>query len=127
MKVFKSGICSSIPFYMPVLIFQASGHCGGFIYRFLHNEVELSDIDSDDVYTFLCDKLTRFGYNVIRDAIIRSCLLTMDPLLHPAMNELAFVALTVTVDTIPMSSVITVLSKVKDIINEYKDRIITSK
>ena len=75
-------------------------------------------IDIDDVYTFLCDNLKSFCYNVLRDALIRSFLLMVDPVLNPAMNELTFLGLTVAVDTIPMS---TVLSKLKHIINEYKE------
>ena len=121
-KVFKSGMYSAVPFYMPVVVFKAAGHCGGFLYRFLHNEVDISDIDLDDVYAFLCDNLKSFCYNVLRDTLIRSFLLTVDPVLNPAINELAFVGLTVVVDTIPVSAVLSAISKLQGIINEYKER-----
>ena len=118
-KVFTSGIYAAIPFYMPSMVLQAASHIGGFLYRFFCHEVEFGDIDFDDVYVFTRDKLKRLCYLVLRDAMIRSSLLMIDPLLNPASSELTFMGLSFIIDEIPMSTWMSVASKLQKIINEY--------
>ena len=117
-KVFKSGVYAAVPLYFPQIIFDAACQGTVFLYKFFYREVELNDIDFDDMYAFFCVKMKNFFYMMMRDAIIRTSLLMLDPLLNPAVNEMSFVGLTVAVDLLPMD---VVLSKIQEIVNEFKD------
>ena len=117
-KVFIGGVYTAIPFYTPQFILQSASHIGGFLYRFLCHEVDFADIDFDDVYVFTRDKLKKLCYMVLRDALIRSSLLMIDPFLNPVANELTFVGLSLITDEIPMSTWALVGSKLREAVDK---------